>query len=52
MKFIDSYQIKVQCKEISYLILSANQCYIQTIFGDREFLSETKNFLKSCKLVP
>ena len=31
--------------EMSYLILAANQCRIQTKFGDNEFLSETKSFL-------
>ena len=46
MKFIDSDHTKVHCMEISYLILSINQCHIQTTFGDNEFLSEIKSFLE------
>ena len=45
MKLIDAYQIRVQCMEISYLIMSANQRHIKTTFGDNKFLSEKKSFL-------
>ena len=45
MKFVDSEQTKLHCIEIIYLILSTNQCHIQTTFRDNEFLSETKSFL-------